>query len=744
MWRWIKGLTDWQAVAWRGVILLACLQVRLRDGLMVVRRLLDLAMGLVAMGIYLVMRSVLRTVTVPYMLINDWLRRSWRIRSRRARWTAALVSVASTFMSLIATGAYLTMPDWTETDQIWNLKNEYAITFRDRNGQIIGHRGGAMDTSMAVADYPPHLIRAILATEDRRFYSHWGVDPIGIAGAMLHNARNPGAREKGGSTITQQVVKNIWLTPERTLRRKITEAWLSLWLEHRVSKDEILKLYLERAYMGAGNYGVAAAAQYYFGKPVTDVTISEAAMLAGLFKAPVNYSPSSNPEGARARATVVLGLMLDQGVIDQQTHDWAVSHPAKVTKRDPLPSEWALDHSYAEAMAIIQANHLTHHRNFTVWTTIDGDLQAQAEKILARKIDDQGERYDVTQGALVSMGVDGSLRTMVGGVDYSENQFNRATQARRQPGSSFKPFVYLTALTKGWTPNTRVLDAPITLNVFGKPWTPANFGDRYYGDITLREALQRSLNTIAVKISLQFGRQAIIDTAHNAGIHSELKSVASLPLGSNEVTLLEITNAYTTFASGGQFQPVWSVSRIERDGEVLYDHARTENLSMIFPKRAIEDLVSMMKGVVDNGTATRARLDVPVAGKTGTTSDYNDAWFIGYTGNLVTGVWYGNDDNWPMEEMTGGKLPAETWHEFMAEAEKRESPRSLPGIDWHKPSDDEVRARAVAKNKADAAAKAAAARKKKQEEDAAKAQQEQPQPQPQQTCFLGLCGKPAQ
>jgi len=734
---------DWQALAWRCVIVLACLHLRCRVFGRWVWRYVDLAFDLAALGIVYCVRGLLRCVTVPYLALNAWLGRVWRIRRRSGRWTAGIISVGSTFVAAIGFLLYATMPDWTETDQIWNLKGEVSITFKDRNGALLGHRGGAMDTSYAISDYPPHLIKAVLATEDHRFYSHWGIDPVGLAGAMVWNMNHKGQREKGGSTITQQVVKNIWLTPEHTITRKIKEAWLALWMEHHITKDEILRLYLERSYMGAGNYGIAAASQYYFGKPVTDVTVSEAAMLAGLFKSPVNYSPSSNPEGAKQRSAVVLRLMLDQGVIDQTTYDWALAHPPKIVKHDPLPSEWALDQTYAEAMQIIQDRGLTKYRNFTVYTTLDSDLQQKAEQLLERNIETQGERYDVTQGAMVSMGVDGSLRVLVGGVDYSDNQFNRATQAKRQPGSSFKPFVYLTALLHGMTPETRVVDSPITLNVFGKPWTPANFGDKYYGEITVREALQHSLNTIAVKLSLQFGRQAIIDTAHAAGVQSELKSVASLPLGSNEVTLLEMTNAYTTFASGGQFQPVWSVSRVEHDGDVLYDHAKTENLNMIFPKRAIEDMVSMMKGVVDNGTAGKAKLDVPVAGKTGTTSDYNDAWFIGYTGNLVTGVWYGNDDNWPMEQMTGGTLPAETWHSFMEEAEHKEQPKTLPGIDWHKPTEDELRAQAAAKAKADAAAKAAAAaaaKKKRQEEEAAKTV---PDAQP-QNCFLGLCGKNGQ
>jgi penicillin-binding protein 1A len=710
---------DWQGAAWRMAIVLACVQLRItRAAGVVARQALTLSHA-VADPVCEITARAMQAGLQHYLRINRWVICHWTVRGAVNRSLINTISGGSTALLFVCTVACISMPTWNETQQIWNLKNQYSITFLDRNGRLLGHRGGAMDTSYALSDYPPQLIRAVLATEDRRFYSHVGVDPLGITSALLHNWRRPEAREKGGSTITQQLVKNIWLTPERSLSRKIKEAWLALWIEQRMSKDDILRMYLERSYMGAGNYGVAAASQYYFNKPVTDLTIAESAMLAGVFKSPVNYSPSSNLQAAQQRAATVLGLMLSQGMIDQNTYDWAIAHPARTAKHDALPSEWALDQAYAETMALIQAQGLAGYRNFTVHTTVDADLQEQAEQLLQRNIAQQGQTYDATEAALVSMGVDGSLRALVGGVDYSENQFNRAIQARRQPGSSFKPFVYLTALLHGWTPTTRVLDAPISLQVFGHTWSPVNFDGRYRGDVTLQEALQHSLNTVAVRIMLQFGRQAIIDTARDAGIHSELRSVATLPLGSNEVSLLEITNSYTTFASGGQFQPVWSVSSIEHDGTVVYDHANQANLSMIFPKRAIEDMVGMMKAVVDGGTAVKARMAVPVAGKTGTTSDFNDAWFIGYTGNLVTGVWYGNDDNWPMEEMTGGKLPAETWREFMTVAESREQPRSLPGVDWHRPTEDEVKAQAAAKARADAAAKSAARRQKQDQQTAA-------------------------
>lgn len=604
---------------------------------------------------------------------------------RRYRRRVSVASFAISALLIIGAVLYASMPDWEETDQIWNLKEQHSITFTDRNGNLLGHRGGSMDTSFAIGDYPPVLVKAVLATEDQRFYSHWGIDPIGIAGAIAHNVTHPESRDKGGSTITQQVVKNMWLTPERTLGRKIKEAWLSLWLENRLSKDEILRMYFERSYLGAGNYGLAAASRYYFGKPVTDLSIPEAAMLAGLFKAPVNYNPAVNPEAARRRTAVVLGRMLDEGVIDRQTHDWALAHPATIVKHDPSTNEWALDFAYMEAMRIIQHEGLTRHRSFKVRTTIDLGLQAEAERVVSAAIDQQGGKYGVTQGALVSMGVDGSIRSIVGGADYQQSQFNRAASARRQPGSSFKPFVYLTALMHGWRPSTRVVDGPVTLNVFGKPWTPTNYGDKYFGNVTLAEALQRSLNTVAVKIMLQFGRQNIAEVARNAGIRSEIKTVASMPLGSNEVTLLELTGAYTTFASGGQHQEPWVVSSISVDDVAVYNHWEEQNLSMIFPKQAILDIVQMMHGVVEHGTATKAKLRVPVAGKTGTTSDYNDAWFVGFTGNLVTGVWFGNDDNSKTNRMTGGTLPAEVWHDYMNTAESREPGRGIPGIPYVAP-----------------------------------------------------------
>jgi len=617
---------------------------------------------------------------------NDWLKSHLTIERR---WIRYLIHTAGLMLSLLAAALavlIVTMPDWQETNDLWNIKKQYSITFLDKDGKVLGHRGGSMDTSYEFKDYPPHLVRAVLAVEDQRFYSHFGIDPIGIVSAFMHNVANPDVREKGGSTITQQVVKNIWLTPERSLARKIKEAWLAIWLEQHASKQEILKLYFERAYMGAGNYGLAAASQYYFDKPVTEVTIPEAAMLAGLFKAPVNYSPSSNLDNSLERMQLVLSIMRDHELIDDETLVWALGHDPRVRKQDPKPNEWALDYAYLEAMNIIRDRNLGQYRNFTVRTTIDNDLQAHADQVIKNAIAERGKDYDATQASLVSLGLDGSVRALVGGVDYPTNQFNRAISAKRQPGSSFKPFVYMAALLGGWTPDTRVNDSPVTINVFGKPWTPSNYDDKYFGDVTLREAMQRSLNTVAVKIMLKFGRKNIADVAHDAGIKSELKTVASLALGSNEVTLLELTDAYTTFAAGGQNQPSWSINTMESNGNLVYSHLAQTNHSMIFPRDATVDMVEMLYSVVEHGTATKAQLSVPVAGKTGTTSDYNDAWFIGFTGNLVTGVWFGNDNNTKMKKMTGGSLPAQTWHDYMVVAEGKEQPRGLPGIDIKPPT----------------------------------------------------------
>jgi len=646
-----------------------------------------------------VLRAVWRAIVYVYDGMVLWWIWFLDVNRRMSRWITSKMPkrkrirypmhVASFVMSwgvIIGLALILTIPTWEETDQIWNLKRQYSITFLDRSGEVLGYRGGAMDTSYELKDYPPYLVKSVLATEDHRFFTHWGIDPIGLAGALWWNINHKGQREKGGSTITQQVVKNIWLTPEHSLTRKITEAWLAIWMENHLGKEEILRLYFERAYMGAGNYGLSAAARYYFAKPITDVTVPEAAMLAGLFKAPVNLSPSSNYDGALKRSAVVLRGMLDRGVIDEVTYNWSLNHPPRVVKADPKPNDWVLDYAYQEAQQLIRDQHLTTYRSFVMRTTIDSQLQKQAEQLIQDKITQQGDKFNAEEAALVSMGVDGSVRVIVGGYDYQENQFNRAVNAHRQPGSSFKPFVYLTALLGGWTPETRVVDSPVTVNVFGKPWSPENYGGKYMGEISLRTAMMHSLNTVAVKISQQFGREKIAAVAHDAGIQSQIQTVASMPLGTNEVTLLELTNAYTTFASGGQHQPHWVISTIENNGQTLWQHANTENHEMIFPRDKIESLVSMMNSVVEGGTATKAKLTpIPVAGKTGTTSDYNDAWFIGYTGNLVTGVWYGNDDNDKMQQMTGGTLPAETWHDFMVKAEAKETPRGLPGIAYNPP-----------------------------------------------------------
>jgi len=672
----------------------------------------------------------------------DWNRQTSRWLTTRLRfkwywrWPMGLISTGMTFAMLLGLTLAPTMPVVEETEQIWNLKQQFSITFIDRRGEVLGYRGGAMDTSYDISDYPPYLVKAVMATEDHRFYDHHGIDPIGLAGAVWWNITHKGQREKGGSTITQQVVKNIWLTPEHSLTRKITEAWLAIWMENHLGKDEILRLYFERAYMGAGNYGLAAAARYYYAKPITEVTVSEAAMLAGLFKAPVSYSPSSNFDAAVKRAAIVLRGIRDQGLIDEPTYQWSLSHPARVTRVDPKPNDWILDYAYTEAVRLIREERLTKHRSFIMRTTIDTDLQREAVKLLQDKIAQQGDRYNADQAALVSLGVDGSVRVMVGGVDYADNQFNRAVAAKRQPGSAFKPFVYLTALLGGWTPDTRVVDSPVTINVFGKPWTPENYGGKYLGEISLRTAMMHSLNTVAVKISQQFGREKIAAVARNAGIESEIKTVASMPLGTNEVTLLELTNAYTTFASGGQRQPSWVISTIDVNGQTVWQHDAMENHSMIFPRDKIESLVSMMRSVVEGGTATRAKLSIPVAGKTGTTSDYNDAWFIGYTGNLVTGVWYGNDDNDKMERMTGGTLPAETWHDYMVKAEAKETPRGLPGIAYNAP--------VVATTQPVGQPQVIAPVAKKPHKAKTKAEEEAPSPIADAKPCVFFCGNPAQ
>ena len=571
------------------------------------------------------------------------------------------------------------IPPFTETGDVWNKGRAYAVTFTDSYGNVIGRRGILQDDNIPLSEIPPSVIHAALATEDARFYEHFGVDIIGTLRAMRENARANDVVQ-GGSSITQQVAKNLFLSPERSMKRKIHEAFFALWIEARLTKDEILKLYLDRSYLGGGAYGVEAAAQYYFGKSIRDVSLSEAAMLAGLFKAPSKYAPHVNAEAARARANTVLYRMLDARFITQGEYLKARREPARIVLKDNFDSpDWFLDYAYRETLATLEEQRITGDYVIEVKTTMDRRIQRSAQRFVNEAVDLEAPAYNATQAATVTMEPDGAVKAMVGGRNYEESKFNRATDAFRQPGSSFKAFVYMAALLGGWTPATSVVDGPVSIG----GWSPKNYTNKYAGRTSLTSALAHSYNSIPVKIMIEFGRKSILDAAHEAGIQTELENWAPTVLGASAITLLDITTGYATFAAGGLMAEPYAVLEIKRpNGDILYERAKQAPPRIrSFPEEKVAELNEMLAAVVTNGTGRRAFLGyAPQAGKTGTNQAYRDAWYIGFTGHYVTGVWFGNDDFTEMNEMTGGTLPAMTWKKIMDVAEESKAEVGLPGV----------------------------------------------------------------
>jgi len=580
-----------------------------------------------------------------------------------------------------------------ETSKDWLATDEFAVTFLDRNGREIGKRGILLDDAVTLGEIPDHLIKATLATEDRRFYEHFGIDVLGTFRALIENARAGGVVQ-GGSSVTQQLAKNLFLTNERTLDRKIREAFLALWLEVNLTKDEILKLYLDRAYMGGGAFGVAAASEYYFDKSVSNLTLAESAMLAGLYKAPTKYAPHRDLPAARARANEVLQNMVEANFLSDSQILTAQLNPAKVVDRGrEYAPDYFLDHAFEEVQTLVTGQ----QRVVTVQTTFDLDLQKRADEAVLTHLRQFGKAKRVGQAALVSVEVNGAIRAIVGGRDYGESQFNRATAALRQPGSSFKPYVYLTAFMNGFSSKSVVADRPISIG----HWSPQNYDRRYRGSITLTNALVKSINTVPVRLTQSFGRQKVIETAKLAGIQSQIRPDWSLPLGSSEVTVLDMASGYSSFANGGFKITPYSVLNITAStGEELYDRAKQVPAPVrIFPEEKVKELNQILHQVVERGTGRRAQIEgVKAAGKTGTTNAYKNAWFVGYTGNFVTAVWYGNDNETSTGRLTGGNLPAMTWQYYMRHAQATVEPRAIPGVD-----DPSVpKATVVAKAKTDA------------------------------------------
>ncbi|MGO4572829.1 transglycosylase domain-containing protein [Microvirga sp. 2TAF3] len=582
----------------------------------------------------------------------------------------------------------LALPAFRETEEDWLKTQDLAVTFLDRYGHEVGRRGLRLDDSYKLEDFPDYLIKAALSTEDRRFYEHWGIDPIGTTRALVVNAKGGGVVQ-GGSSITQQLAKNLFLTNERSLERKIKEAFLAVWLEFHLTKDQILKLYLDRAYMGGGAHGVVAAADYYFGKSAKDVTLAEAAMLAGLFKAPTKYAPHINLPAARARANDVLHNMVESGFLTEGQIQTALRNPATpVTRSRETTPDFYLDWAFEQVKQLAAARKFGDDRVLTVKTPLDTSLQAHAEATLENMLRQHGREYKANQGAIVVMDVDGAVRAMVGGRDYGQSQFNRATDALRQPGSSFKPFVYATALTEDpkLTPSSQVVDKPICLG----NWCPQNYGRSFSGSMPMVSALARSINSIPVWMSLQIGkgnakagRAKIIEMAGKMGLTHPLTDSSSLPIGAAEVTVIDMASSYAVFANGGRKAPPYSAWEVHNSqGDVIYRRATDTPPQPVLEQRVVGAMNFMLNKVVEQGTGKRAALEgIRAAGKTGTTNAYRDAWFVGYTGNLVAGVWYGNDDHSAMNNMTGGTLPAMTWQQVMTLAHQNLEIRPLQGLE---------------------------------------------------------------
>jgi penicillin-binding protein 1A len=540
-------------------------------------------------------------------------------------------------------------------------------------GRVIATRGDMPGASVPLKELPPYLPQAFIAIEDRRFYQHFGIDPIGIARAIYANVAHRGVAQ-GGSTLTQQLAKNLFLTQERTLERKVQELVLALWLEYKYSKAQILEVYLNRMYFGAGAYGVEAAARRYFNKSARHVTLAEAATLAGLVKSPSRLAPTRNPDGAARRAQLVLEAMADTSFITHEKAASALARPVAIVPQGAGSANYVADW----IMDVLNDRIGRIEEDLVVETSIDPVLQTAAETALADELAEKGVKYGVSQGAIVAMSTDGAVRALVGGRNYSDSQFNRAVSAKRQPGSAFKPFVYLAALERGLTPDTVREDRPIRV----RDWRPENYKHEYHGPVTLTQALAHSINTVAVRLTLEVGPDAVVKTAHRLGIASKLEPNASIALGTSEVSLMELVGAYAVFANGGHATAPYVIERVRTSNGRLRYVREQPNFGRVVAARPVAMMNAMLHETLRSGTATRASLPGWLAaGKTGTSQDFRDAWFIGYTAHLVTGVWFGNDDGTPTRKMTGGGLPVETWNRVMQAGHRGAPPVPLPGLD---------------------------------------------------------------
>lgn len=660
-----------------------------------------------------------------------------RFRVSGARKFAAEVVSESANLSVLGLAVLLMfcLPAIEETNNAsWRTASEFSVTFSDRSGTEIGKRGILYSDAVPLEEIPDVLIKATMATEDRRFFEHFGIDVVGTIRAAIANVQN---REitQGGSSLTQQLAKNLFLSSERSFDRKIKEAFISLWLEARLTKREILKMYLDRSYMGGGTFGVEAASQFYFGKSVRDINLAEAALLAGLFKAPTKYAPHANPAESRARSNVVLTAMVDAGYMTEGQVHGARLNPARVIERTGADApNYFLDWAFEEIQRVMQGKG---EYSLTATTTLDSPMQEAAEQAIAGVFNQHGRAKRIGQAALVGMETDGAVRAMVGGKDYGDSQFNRAAHGVRQPGSSFKPYVYLTAVTTGhFKPTSILVDTPVGCGNH----TIGNYEGGYKGSMTMSTALALSRNTIAAKLSFdsRVTRDRVLYDLRKVGIN--INKTCTMALGDQGITPLQHVSGVATFANGGYATCAYAITEVRnlRD-EVVYtrgpdeqerlkcierrgglkpfkatvkagdpeaESAREEPPSrrnrrgekseppapalkplapgQIFETKDIEMLNQMMRAVVTEGTGRAAELDFTYsAGKTGTSSDYKDAWFVGYTGQLVAGIWLGNDNFTSMNDVTGGGFAAPAWKQFMAAAHTSYNIPTVPGLPVH-------------------------------------------------------------
>ena len=579
----------------------------------------------------------------------------------------------------------LALPAFQETaSSDWLKREDLAVTFLDRYGNEVGRRGIRHDDSIPLEQLPDHFIKAVLATEDRRFFSHFGIDIVGTFRALTVDAAASGVRQ-GGSSLTQQLAKNLFLTNERSLERKIKEAWLALWLEHHLAKKEILKLYLDRAYMGGGAFGVEAAAQYYFGKSARDINLAEAAMLAGLFKAPTKYSPTVNLPAARARANDVLSNLVDAGFMTEgQVYAARLNPATPVDHNSESSPDWYLDFAYDEVKKLADNGKLGNDRVLTVRTGLDPAVQNRAESVIEDMLRNRAPAYNAHQAATIVAETNGLLRAVVGGRDYGESQFNRAIDAERQPGSSFKIFVYLTALLTGKYHGDSPIDAsPICIG----DYCVHNFGGESGGVMSINQALAQSFNTAAIRMAVkigefywpknkpyhlgriaELGRKKVVETARAMGVTTPLTDTVSLPIGADEVKMIDMVAANAVLANGGKRATPFAAIEIRNSaGKVIYTHdANGAPPIQVIPADKAGEMNRIMTHVVTDGTGRAAQIPgLAISGKTGTTNNSTNVWFNGFTGNLVCSVWFGNDDNAPMGNLVGGILPAHTWHDIM-------------------------------------------------------------------------------